>query len=283
MPAATVCLNFDLEGVSLWLHTFKDKKSKFSHERGLFGIDVAAPRLLDLLDKHDIPATWFIPGHTIDSFPETCGEVDDRGHEIEHHGWKHHNLDFQDREEEEADFVRAIESIYDLTGREPNGYWSPEVDFTEYTLDLLQDLGFDWDATFMGDDFKPYYLRTPTYTAVDEPFKRGEKTDILEFPFSFFLDDFPAFEFVRGEQGPRAPGFAGEYWTFEMWKDQFDWMYENIDNGVYRLLLHPQIIGRAPRIELLESLIQHMQSKPNVEFATVDTVAQEIKKGDREI
>jgi peptidoglycan/xylan/chitin deacetylase (PgdA/CDA1 family) len=274
MTQATVALGFDFDAVSIWLHSFDFVDSPTKHSRGMYGVNVGTPRLLDRLDKLEIPATWFVPGHTIDSFPEACGEVHDRGYDIQHHGWKHTNpANFESKEAEKADVERAIDSIQDLTGEQPTGYRSPYWDFSPNTLEILQELGFEWDSSLMGHDFETYYVRENWSADPDEPYDPGEETDILEFPVSWQRDDWPPFQFILGAES--QGGAPDEVQVFDMWRAQFDWMYDNVDNGIFALTMHPQVIGQPPRTLYLEELIQHMQTKPDVEFATFDQLAQE--------
>jgi peptidoglycan/xylan/chitin deacetylase (PgdA/CDA1 family) len=269
---ATVALGFDFDAVSIWLHSYDFLESPTKHSRGLYGVDVGVPRILDVLDRIDVPATFFTPGHTIDSFPETCGEIYDRGYAIQHHGWKHTNPStFESKEDEKADVERAYESIRDLTGDTPDGYRSPYWDFSKHTLDILQEIGFNWDSSVMGNDFQTYYLRENWKASYDEPYKRGEKTDILEMPVSWQRDDWPPFQFILGvdSQG----GAPDEKQVFDMWSEQFDWMYEHVDNGLFPLTMHPQVTGQPPRTRYLEDLINYMKEKPNVEFKTFNEVA----------
>jgi peptidoglycan/xylan/chitin deacetylase (PgdA/CDA1 family) len=276
MPRATVALCFDFDAVSTWLHTFGALESPTKHSRGVFGADVGAPRILDVLDRTDVPATWFVPGHTIESFPERVRDVVDDGHDIQCHGWSHTNpSEYGSRARERADLERAIEAIEGLTGDSPSGYRSPYWDFSMHTLGIIQDLGFEWSSSLMGREFEPYFLREGWSAPPDEPYERGRKTDVLEFPVSWYRDDWPAFQFVMGasSDGPRPDDSA----FFETWGRQFDWMHENVEGGVFTLTMHPQITGVAPRPDYLEELIRHMKSKPSVEFRTLDSLATELR------
>ncbi|MDY6817697.1 MAG: polysaccharide deacetylase [Halobacteriales archaeon] len=270
MDSAIVSLSFDFDGVSPWLHSSGLEATPTNLSRGLFGVDVGAPRILELLDDHGIAATWFTPGHTIDSFPEICEEVYSRGHDIQHHGWSHTRPgDYESFEAERADIERGIESIEELTGKSPTGYRSPSWDFSPHTLDLLQEFGFEWDSSGMAHDFVPYYVRSGTTAPMDGPYQRGEPTGILELPISWQRDDFPPLVFT----GTR--GFTDEAAVFQKFRDQFEWMYDHVDDGVYILTMHPQVIGRNHRLDKLETLIEHMAAKPGVRFETMDVVAAE--------
>src|SRR5690606_15779109 len=103
---------------------------------------VGAQRILALLRKHNIPATWFIPGHTLETYPQACQEILDAGHEIGNHGWLHISPANQSREEEEESLLRANESIRALTGQAPRGYRSPAWDLSAHTVELLIKHGF---------------------------------------------------------------------------------------------------------------------------------------------
>ena len=267
---ATVCLTFDFDAVSNWLISERD--SPTNRTRGLFGAEVGAPRVLDLLSRHGVEATWFVPGHTIESFPEKADRVWSEGHEIQHHGWTHTPpADYDSREAERADFERGIEAIADLTGREPIGYRSPSWDFSAHTVDILLELGFEWDSSGMAREFELYRVRQGERAERDAPYERGEETDMVEVPVSWQRDDFPPFVY-------RGNGFVDEAAVFRAWREKFDWMYENVDAGVFVLTMHPQVIGHSNRIARLEELIEHVESRPEVEFSTVSVAVEEFRE-----
>ncbi|WP_136591835.1 polysaccharide deacetylase family protein [Salinigranum halophilum] len=277
MAQATVCLSYDFDAVSTWLWSYDSWDEPTRHSRGVFGAEIGAPRLLDLHDKYDVPATWFVPGHTIESFPEICGEVWDRGGDIQHHGWSHTGpATFESEEDERADVERAVDNIVDLTGRKPTGYRSPAWDFSSHTLDILADIGIRWESSKMASDFTPHYVYGGWEAPPDGPYVRGEPTDIVELPVSWQRDDWPPFTFTWAR--PHRMGYVSEDSIFRRWYDQFDWMYENVDDGVFILTMHPQVMGQAHRIMRLEALIQHMSTKPGVEFKLMDTVAEEWRE-----
>ncbi|SDK56304.1 Polysaccharide deacetylase [Natronorubrum texcoconense] len=272
-----VCLSYDFDAVSTWLWSYDSWDMPTRHSRGVYGANIGAPRLLDLHDKHDIPATWFVPGHTIDSFPEISAEVWDRGYDIQHHGWSHTGpATYETKEDEKADVERAIDSIVDLTGRKPTGYRSPAWDYSANTLDILDEVGIEWDSSKMASDFEPHWLYGGWSAPEDGAYDRGEPTDIVELPVSWQRDDWPALTFTWAR--PHRMGYVSEDSLFQRYYDQFDWMHENVDDGVFILTLHPQVIGQAHRISRLEELIEHMKSKDDVEFEEMDAVATEFRE-----
>lgn len=271
---ATVLVQYHFDAVSVWMHSFGFENAYNKLSRGLFGVRVGAPRVLDLHDRLDLPATWFVPGHTIESFPDACEDVWAAGHDVQHHGWTHTPpQDFEDEAAERRDFERGIEAIEDLTGKRPTGYSSTSWGFSEHTLDVLLDLGFEWDTSLMADDFSPYHVRTGWGTLPDGRFDPGTETDLLEIPVAWRRDDWPPFQHEKGIDSHGAA--PNEKRTFEGWREQFDWMYENVDGGVFNLTFHPQIIGEAPRIEYLEELFRYMDGKRGVRFSTFEDVAAE--------
>lgn len=273
MADIDVCLTFDFDAVSIWLHTFKHKNQPSSHSRGLFGVDIGAPRILDLLDDHAVKTTWFVPGHTVESFPPICNDVWCRGHDIQHHGWMHKNpLKFDSREEELHDIQRGIEAITELTGRRPIGYRSPAGEFSRHTVSILQELNFEYDSSLCGREFEPYYLRENWSASDDEPYKRGDQTSLVEVPRSWQRNDFTAFTYVPY---PQLWGYAAENVMFDKWREQFDWMCEN-GGGVYVLVNHPQCIGKSNRISRLNELITYMHGTEGVKFKTVTEVAKKF-------
>lgn len=275
---ATVCITYDFDAVSVWINAYESGDNPLRLNRGLFGADVAAPRLLDLHDDHGVPSTWFIPGHTIESFPEICGAIWDRGHDVQHHSWSHlASPRFGDRDAELADFERAIENIRDLTGRPPTGYRAPGYAWSDHTLDILLELGFEWDSSIAGaTEFTPYYVRENWKAPRDEPYDRGRATDLVELPLHWRRDDFPALEFVWR---PLLPGYFDEASVFASWRDQFDWMYDNVENGVFILVFHPQTIGKASHVAKLDDLLGYFDGKPGVEFSLLDDVAADFRAG----
>jgi peptidoglycan/xylan/chitin deacetylase (PgdA/CDA1 family) len=267
-----VCLTFDFDAVSPWLHVDDGRNTPVNRSRGLFGAEVGAPRLLDLLADHGVPATWFTPGHTLDSFPDVAARIHAEGHGIQHHGWSHTRPgDYGSREAERADLERGIESVERVTGSSPTGYRSPSWDFSEHTPELLADLGFEWDSSAMAREFEPYPLRVDD-APPDGPYDRGRELDVVELPVSWHRDDWPALGHSRGK------GVADEAAVFRDWRESFDWMVRNVDDGVFVLTMHPQVIGRGHRIERLEGFVEHVAGRPDVEFARCAEVAAEFRE-----
>lgn len=153
MADLRVCITFDHDNASSFISRGWTSPTLIS--RGDFGI-VAVPRILAMLKRLGVPSTWFIPGHTIQSYPGCAEEVRDAGHEIGHHGWTHRLPTSLTREQEEEELVRGIDAIHTLTGAAPRGYRSPAWDLSPNSVELLLTHGFEYDSSMMGHDVLPY-------------------------------------------------------------------------------------------------------------------------------
>ena len=160
------CLTFDFDAVSGYIA--QGQRSPTPISRGEFGL-VGAERILALLQRHGIPATWFIPGHTIETYPAMSARIAEAGHEIGHHGWTHMTPVTMSRDEEEAGLQRGTDAIVKLCGRKPRGYRSPAWDLSENTIELLVTRGFLYESSMMGNDYTPYFARTGDVIALEEP------------------------------------------------------------------------------------------------------------------
>ena len=261
-----VCLTFDFDAVSGFIARGMTSPTPIS--RGEFGPNVAAPRILDLLARHRLPSTWFIPGHTLESFPAACAAVAGAGHEIGHHGWQHVSPAALSREEEEAELVRANEAIRRLTGKIARGYRSPAWDLSPHSVDLLLKHGFRYDSSMMGDDYTPYRVRTGDVIALQEPARFGVETRLVEMPISWTLDDYPHFEFFRTPNWV-LPGLARADDVYENWRDDFLYLRDHLEWGIITYTFHPFVIGRGHRLLMLERLIETLAGH-GAEFMTME-------------
>jgi peptidoglycan/xylan/chitin deacetylase (PgdA/CDA1 family) len=261
-----VCITFDFDAVALWFGMFGRLDSQ-AIGRGEFGPRVGAPRVLALLDKYGIPTSWFVPGHTAESFPAITRAVTEAGHEVAHHGWCHEPPP-QIMQREEAVLVQGIEALESTVGKRPRGYRAPSWTITDNTVELLLKHGFTYAANGMAEDFRPYRARVGDRATVTEPFVPGVETDLIEIPSAWHLTDCALLEV--GEPWSIAPSLTE---TERIWTEEFDYMYSNVPGGVITYAFHPECIGRGHRIMLLERLLQHMVDAGDVWFARTEDVA----------
>ncbi len=265
MSRHLVCLSFDFDALSGWIARGLTTPTPIS--RGEFGI-VGTRRILDLLRRYDIQASWFIPGITIETYPEPCKAIVAAGHEIGNHGWTHVPPARLGREAEEAGLQRANAAIEALCGKAPRGYRSPSWDLSPDTVSLLLANGFAYESSMMGHDCLPYFARQGDVIEENEASRFGPKTALVEMPVSWTLDDYPHFEFVRTE-GAILPGLMNANAVLDNWIEDFLYMRENEEWGVLTYTCHPMVIGRGHRMRMLERLIERLTEAGAV-FVTME-------------
>jgi peptidoglycan-N-acetylglucosamine deacetylase len=269
----TVCLSFDFDALSLWIGGFR-ARSLSAISRGEFG-RVGAARILDLLKEWDIRATWFIPGHSAETFPQIVERVAREGHEVGNHGYLHTHP--KSPEDEEQILLHGNSVLERMLGRKPVGFRSPGAGLSAHMVGLLLKHGFLYDSSLMGDDFTPHYMRAGDQAPADGPYVFGKCVDVVELPFTWGLDDFPAFEYVTSRTGIQQ-GLASPNAVYDIWAGDFDYLYDKLGAGVYTLTMHPQVIGRGHRLLMLERLVRHIRSHRGVRFATMAETASEWRR-----
>jgi peptidoglycan/xylan/chitin deacetylase (PgdA/CDA1 family) len=272
MPHATVCLSFDFDAMSVWIGP-RAATSPSAISRGEFAT-VGVERILKLLADRGITATFFIPGHTVETYPASVVAILAAGHEIGHHGYLHENpCALPSRDEERRVIERGLEALAKVAQMTPTGYRSPSWDNSPYTTDLLLEYGFRYESSLMAHDFRPYWCRTGDQPNTDRAYVFGEQIDLVEMPVSWVLDDFPHFEFVRSG-GSLFPGLSAASKVEEIWRHEFSFMYRDVPGGIYTLTMHPEIIGRGHRILMLERLVDWMTGHDGVHFGRLSDVAE---------
>ena len=276
----------DVDAVAGWLGSYGGEDSPDDISRGMFAGEVGTPRLVNLFERFGIKTTWFIPGHSIETFPEQTAMVVEAGHEIGIHGYSHENPISMTPEQEEAVLDKCIDLVTKVSGRRPTGYVAPWWEFSPVTNELLLKRGIKYDHSLMHKDFEPYYVRVgDRWTLIDyskkpqdwmKPLVRGTETDLIEIPGSWYLDDLPPMMFIK--KAPNSHGFVNPRHLEEMWRDQFDWVYREMDYAVFTLTIHPDVSGR-PQVQLmLERLFNHIIRHPGVKFMTFDEIANDFAR-----
>ncbi|MBV8394426.1 MAG: polysaccharide deacetylase family protein, partial [Alphaproteobacteria bacterium] len=222
---------------------------------------VVIPRLVALLGKYGVKATFFTPGHTIDSTPQAVMPYVEAGHELAHHGWTHRLPVTLSREEEEEEIVRGNNSIKRVSGKMARGYRSPAWDLSPNSIELLLKHGIQYDSSLMGHDYDCYYARQLDIVELKKPLVRGRQTRLVEMPISWSLDDFPHFEYMRNPNGSVQQGLMNAGGVLENFVDDFTYMTQvQPDFGILTYTFHPHVIGRGHRMMMLEKLIVKLAS-----------------------
>jgi peptidoglycan-N-acetylglucosamine deacetylase len=288
MPKEILCAyGVDVDAVAGWLGSYGGENSPDDISRGMFAGEVGTPRLLELFAYYGIRTTWFIPGHSMETFPKQTSMVVDGGHEIGVHGYSHENPIAMTREQEEAVLVKCIELVKKVSGRRPTGYVAPWWEFSPVTNELLLKHGIKYDHSLMHDDFHPYYVRVgDSWTKIDygaesanawmKPLRRGRVTPLIEIPASWYLDDLPPMMFIKAS--PNSHGFVNPRQLEQIWIDQFDWVYREYDYAVFGMTIHPDVSGKPQVLLMHERIIEHINKHAGVRWATFDEIANDFRR-----
>ncbi|MGW6460351.1 polysaccharide deacetylase family protein [Streptomyces sp. NPDC055078] len=267
MSKPTVCLTFDFDAISVWLGTMGLSTPTYV-SRGEFAANVATPRILDLLEREGVTSTWYIPGLDADTYPDVCKRIRDAGHEIGHHGYAHEGPTSLDEAAEAKVLDRGLDALDRVLGVRPAGYRSPAFDLSPNSTRLLTDYGFVYDSSMMAHDFELYRCRTGDIIHTDRAVEFGRELDLVEVPVSWTLDDFPFMEFALAPP-MLMPASTDVDGLANRWLGDLDFMVEEVPHGVFTQTFHPQSIGRAGRIRILERII-HRAKEHGAQFTTVN-------------
>lgn len=281
-----VCIGVDVDAVAGWLGSYGGEDSPNDIQRGVFAGEVGSLRLLRLFERRGLRTTWFIPGHSLDTFPSEMQRVVEGGHEIGAHGYSHENPVALDSAQEEEILLHCIELVEKLAGRPPRGYVAPWWEMSTRTAGLLLENGFTYDHSQNYDDFVPFYARVgDVWEKIDytrpasswmRPLVRGGEVDLVEFCGNWYVDDLPPMMFIK--QSPNSHGFVSPRDIETLWRDQFDWVYRELDYAVFPITLHPDVSGRPQVLLMLERLLDYWQEKPGVRFVTFEDAAAEFRR-----
>jgi len=279
-------VGIDVDAVAGWLGSYGGEDSPCDISRGLFAGEVGTPRLVRLFDRLGLKTTWFIPGHSIETFPEQTNLVVAAGHEIGMHGYSHENPIAMTPVQEEAVLDRCIELIERVAGRRPTGYVAPWWEFSPVTNELLLKKGIKYDHSLMNNDFQPFYVRVgDSWTPIDyskhpshwmKPLVRGKETDLIDIPGNWYLDDLPPMMFIK--KSPNSYGFANPHDIEQLWHDQFDWVYREMDYAVFAITIHPDVSGRPQVLLMLERILNYIGQHAGVRWATFDEIADDFRR-----
>jgi peptidoglycan/xylan/chitin deacetylase (PgdA/CDA1 family) len=227
--------------------------------QGTYGPRLGVPRILRLLERHGLRASFFVPGITAERHPYAVEQVVAAGHELNHHGYTHRRPDSLSPEEEEEELVHGREVLERMSGQRIRGYGSPSWEYSESTISLLRKHGFEYACDAMDEDI-PYYV-----------YLDGEPTELIELAVSWVLDDGPLYWFNLMPPIEMGGPFAERSRVLELWRDEFDALYE--EGAYFHLTMHPFLSGRASRVKTLELLVEHILGHPGARFCTAGEVA----------
>ena len=251
-----VLFSFDADNETIALRFGEPSAGSLS--QGEYGARVGLGRIVDLLDRNRVPATFFIPSVSLAITPAMLPMIRKSGrHEIAVHGWIHELNTTLPDSAERALLTKAMDELTKMTGERPVGYRAPSWNFSPNTLRIVRELGLRYESSLMSDD-RPYEL-----------LQDGRPTGLVELPVEWILDDAPLFD-------PRGGRYSSPRDVARVWIDEFDKAYAEGTMVVFTM--HPHISGHRSRIVALEQLMAHIKSKPGVWFATHRDAAEYVRR-----
>ncbi|PAV17716.1 glycoside hydrolase deacetylase [Pyrrhoderma noxium] len=248
----------DVDAVAGWLGSYGGEDSPGDISRGMYAGEVGVPRLLKLFKKYNITTTWFIPGHSLETFPDQMAAVRDAGHEIGLHGYSH---------------------------EPPRGSVAPWWETSKEGTNLLLDKGIEYDHSNMAHDSQGYYLRDEdTWTKIDyngkaeswmKPLQRGNETGIVEIPGNWYLDDLPPMMFIKSSSN--SHGWVNTRDVLDLWKDTFTYLYREEQDFIFPVTIHPDVSGRPHVLLMLENFIEWINTHEHVRWVPMIEMARAFR------
>lgn len=257
-----VVFGIDLDAEAIWHNKVSPgEPHPILFSQGAYACEEGLKPLLELLDRHDIKCTFFIPGITAEQYPDEIKMILNQGHEIASHGYDHRSINLLPREKEKEELIKGLNALSEITGVQPISWRSPSWEFSPNTIDLLLESGVQISANFM-DRSRPY-----------RHYRDGVPLPLVELPVQWHLADAPYFLF-GGLSGRiiRPTSVA-----FEVWTEEFTSLYEDRSGSFFHLTLHVQLIGHPSRLRMLDKFIQFIREYPRATFMRCDQLARIVK------
>ncbi|KAL2211221.1 glucose 1-dehydrogenase [Sarocladium strictum] len=295
-----ISISVDFDAISGYMGTGHCAQNTIAdYSAGLFGANVGVDRLLKVFRSNGISdkVTWFIPGHSMETFPRQTKSIIDSGAEIGLHGYSHEGASAMTEEQERDVMVKCISLATELAGgRKPLGYRAPLYDIRESTLMLLHEHGFLYDSSLNSYDAVPYHVpippvgyspHIPDYTKSAsswmkptpmpkpvEPKESASAPGLVEIPVSWYTEDATPLNFYPNS--PSTHGYVGTAVVEDMWWDRFNWLWDHEswvedEDGkegsassfgtVFPIILHPECAGRSHVIGMIQSFVDGVRKR----------------------
>lgn len=288
MPAKRVLIGFgvDVDAVAGWLGSLGGEDSPLDISRGMFAGEVGVPRLLKLFAKYNIKTTWFIPGHSLETFPKEMAAVRDAGHELGLHGYSHENPVALNVQQQKDILNHTFTLLTEFNrGIPPKGSVAPWWEVSAEGTNLLLEQGIEYDHSNMAHDCQAYYLRDEDHwTKIDykqqahtwmKPLYKGKETGLVCIPANWYLDDLPPMMFIKGI--PNSHGWVSPQVIEQIWKDMFTYCYREEEEFIFPITIHPDTSGRPQVILMLERFIEWINTHDNVHWVPMIDMAREFR------
>lgn len=225
-----------------------------------YGPQIGVPRIVELCRDMDVKHTFFVPGWCAEQYPDAVELMVGDGHEVALHGYLHEYPSEMTREQEAFWTHKGAEAIARISGQSPRGYRAPWYKYSRHSTDILAELGFTWDTSLMGDD-NPYLIKS-------------EGGELIELPSRWQLDDWP--QFVHNHDLDFMMPIASPQYAMEVYMAEFYAMWEY--GGIWVNCFHPFCSGQVARLMMVREMMEKMQEKGDVWFATGEEVAAHVRK-----
>ncbi|KAI4244637.1 MAG: hypothetical protein L6R40_002841 [Gallowayella cf. fulva] len=295
-----IALSVDFDAISAHLGTGKHPDNNMAdYSQGIFAGRVGTPRLVKLFNKLGLSRkmTWFIPGHSMETFREEVKMIVDSGCEIALHGYSHEGA-YQMTEAQESDVLeKCIQLATDLTGRKPVGYRAPLYQIRETTILLLEKHGFHYDSSLTHHDSQAYFLprhlpivppdfsKSASSWMKPTPISSSPLTSVVEIPCNWYGEDETPLSYLPHVNN--SHGYVDVRVIEQMWKDRFTWLWQNADDEgseegvndfIFPIGLHPDTSGMAHVIGMIERMMVWLQGwGEEVQFCRYEDIAREVR------
>jgi peptidoglycan/xylan/chitin deacetylase (PgdA/CDA1 family) len=254
---AALSLTFDVDAESAILAVdpaYARKLSTMSHQR--YGPRVGVPRILRMLERTGVRATFFVPGLTADLHPAMVEAVLAAGHELGHHGYSHVPYHRMTDDEQRRDIDRAFASLERASGGlRPEGFRAPWWELTNSTPRILSEFGIAWDSSLMDDD-RPYLLDT------------GESV-LAELPVHWMLDDWEQYAYLPEPNIGAVIESPAK--VLDLWGSELEALAG--EGGLMVHTSHPFLSGRPSRVATLERIIERARELGGIWIASAGEIA----------
>lgn len=252
----------------------------------MYAGEVGTPRLLKLFKKYDIKTTWFIPGHSLETFPKEMATVRDAGHELGLHGYSHENPSAMSLDQQKHVLARTFKMLTTFNhGVPPKGSVAPWWETSKEGTQLLLENGIEYDHSSMAHDCQAYYMRDTdswrkinySHHAADwmEPLVRGNDTGLVCIPANWYLDDLPPMMFIKSSAN--SHGWVSPQVVEQLWKDTFTYCYREEEEFIFPITIHPDVSGRPQVLLMLERFIEWVNTHENVHWVPMIEMAREFR------
>ncbi len=252
-----VTISFDVDAETGWYWAGDEYLTRLATlSDGRFSVVRGVPRILDLYRRLGLRTTFFVPGWTAENYPHVVESILADGHEIGHHGYVHSPVHKSSVEAQREEMERGFSALESVGVKRPRGYRNPGGEVTAETLAMIQEYGFLYDSSFLGDD-RPYIEKV------------GD-VELLELPWHWSLDDWPYFGYSGEFGGNTSPAST---WRQNMW-DEYESARDEGRN--VNIVCHPEIIGRGYRFRALEQLLQDILADGQAWIPTMEDLATHV-------